>query len=266
MQAGSRLLRGRALSQRIRPIEIVASAFVQHRNGLIPGGRLSRDGHRPVDIVSAHVGKHAESLMRSESLRVAIAVIKIVPGGIMQHTDTPIIAAALAEFATLVTIIPAQVNQRANPAGIVRPDADADALAETHVGRRCVVSRWHRSVGPIQIGATGIEQQTKTARSADALAERVRNVNIRLRIPVDQRAAAVNAGTQRPGRALVAIRAGSVEQQTAYAALLLKVKVAPDIISKWEAAVPDIALLDTESMQKRLDWLNAQLTAQTTAA
>ena len=68
------------------------------------------------------------------------------------------------------------------------------------------------------------------------------------------------------GRKSVKANLCSAEQQAAYSALLLKVKVAPDVLSKWEAAVPDIALLDTESMQKRTDWLNAQLTAQTTAA
>ncbi len=68
------------------------------------------------------------------------------------------------------------------------------------------------------------------------------------------------------GRKSVKANLCTAEQQAAYTALLLKVKVAPEILSKWEAAIPDIALLDVESMQRRTDWLNAQLTAQTTSA
>jgi hypothetical protein len=68
------------------------------------------------------------------------------------------------------------------------------------------------------------------------------------------------------GRKSVRANLCTDEQKADYNALLLRVKVQPDTLSKWEAATPDIALLDADSMQKRLDWLNKQLAAQTAAA
>ena len=58
----------------------------------------------------------------------------------------------------------------------------------------------------------------------------------------------------------------TAEQQAEYVATLLRVKVPADVLSKWEAAVPDIALLDMDSMQRRMEWLNKQISAQTATA
>ena len=55
------------------------------------------------------------------------------------------------------------------------------------------------------------------------------------------------------------------EQRAEYRAILAKVKVDQIVIDKWDAAAPDLALLDSASMAKRLDWLAKQLTAQTPA-
>ena len=58
----------------------------------------------------------------------------------------------------------------------------------------------------------------------------------------------------------------TAEQQAEYVGTLLRVKVPADVLSKWEAAVPDIALLDMDSMQRRMEWLNKQISAQTATA
>ncbi len=68
------------------------------------------------------------------------------------------------------------------------------------------------------------------------------------------------------GRAAVKQNLATEEQRKQYADLLLKVKIPADTLDKWNAAVPDVALLEVPAIQKRIDWLNAQLTAQTATA
>ncbi len=68
------------------------------------------------------------------------------------------------------------------------------------------------------------------------------------------------------GRAAVKQNLATEEQRKQYADLLLKVKIPADTLDKWNAAVPDVALLEVPVIQKRIDWLIAQLTAQTATA
>lgn len=68
------------------------------------------------------------------------------------------------------------------------------------------------------------------------------------------------------GRATQRANLCTEAQRTEYADLLLKVKVPVETLDKWNAAVPDVALLEVAAMQKRLDWLRAQLAAQTAKA
>lgn len=58
----------------------------------------------------------------------------------------------------------------------------------------------------------------------------------------------------------------SEDQRAQYRDLIGKVKVDQAVLDKWDAAAPDLAILDSPSMAKRLDWLNKQLLAQTPAA
>jgi KaiC/GvpD/RAD55 family RecA-like ATPase len=56
------------------------------------------------------------------------------------------------------------------------------------------------------------------------------------------------------------------EQRDAYAGLIAKVRVDKAVLEKWDSATPDVALLTSESMAKRIGWLEAQLKAQTATA
>lgn len=56
------------------------------------------------------------------------------------------------------------------------------------------------------------------------------------------------------------------EQRDTYAGLISKVRVDKSILEKWDSATPDVALLTSEAMTKRITWLEAQLKAQTVAA
>ncbi len=67
-------------------------------------------------------------------------------------------------------------------------------------------------------------------------------------------------------RATVRVDLSTEEQRKIYADLLSRVKVSQEVTDKWNAAVPDVALLEVPAIQKRIDWLNAQLTAQTATA
>jgi hypothetical protein len=67
-------------------------------------------------------------------------------------------------------------------------------------------------------------------------------------------------------RAAVKANLAAEEQRAAYTSLLAKVKVPDDVMAKWAASVPDVALLEVPAIQKRLDWLTAQLAAQTATA
>jgi hypothetical protein len=48
--------------------------------------------------------------------------------------------------------------------------------------------------------------------------------------------------------------------------LIAKVRVDKSVLEKWDSATPDVALLTSESMAKRIGWLEAQLKAQTATA
>lgn len=73
-------------------------------------------------------------------------------------------------------------------------------------------------------------------------------------------------GAEVIGRASVKANLATPEQRAEYDRLLTKVKVPDDILAKWAAAVPDVALLEVPAIQKRIDWLSAQLNAQTATA
>jgi hypothetical protein len=53
------------------------------------------------------------------------------------------------------------------------------------------------------------------------------------------------------------------DQQDEYNSLLGKVKIPQDTLDKWSAAYPEVALIEKETMEKRLNWLRKQLEAQT---
>lgn len=68
------------------------------------------------------------------------------------------------------------------------------------------------------------------------------------------------------GRAAVPQNLSSPEQQDLYRVLLSKVKVEQTVLDKWESTVPDIALLDSDTINARIEWLSKQLAAQTATA
>jgi hypothetical protein len=73
-------------------------------------------------------------------------------------------------------------------------------------------------------------------------------------------------GSEIIGRSATKLNLCTPEQQAEYRAILGKIKVDQGILDKWDSATPDIAMLDSDSMKKRLDWLAKQLTAQTATA
>lgn len=68
------------------------------------------------------------------------------------------------------------------------------------------------------------------------------------------------------GRAVQRASLVTEPQRKEYDDLLRLVKVPDETLEKWSAAVPDVALLDETSMQRRINWLKAQLAAQTAKA
>lgn len=65
------------------------------------------------------------------------------------------------------------------------------------------------------------------------------------------------------GRAAVKAQLCTEEQQKEYAGLIAKVKVPKETLEKWETVAPDVALLDSIAIAKRIEWLTKQLAAQT---
>lgn len=68
------------------------------------------------------------------------------------------------------------------------------------------------------------------------------------------------------GRAAVPLNLSTPEQHAEYKSLVIQAKVDAEILDKWDTAAPDIALLDSATLGKRIEWLKLQVAAAKVAA